>query len=53
MAVERREAALLAFLREPRTVEEIAEHGLVHLPTSKGRTCARWSGGRRRSTWTG
>ncbi|MFK8844340.1 MBL fold metallo-hydrolase [Streptomyces sp. Ac-502] len=33
---KRREAALLAFLREPRTVEEIAEHRLVYRPHVTG-----------------
>jgi glyoxylase-like metal-dependent hydrolase (beta-lactamase superfamily II) len=34
--VEKREAALLAFLNEPRTVEEIAEHRLVYRPHVEG-----------------
>lgn len=34
--VRRREAALLAFLGEPRTVEEIVEHRLVYRPHVKG-----------------
>ncbi|AWW43604.1 MBL fold metallo-hydrolase [Streptomyces cadmiisoli] len=34
--VERREAALLAFLGEPRTVEEIAGHRLVYRPHVQG-----------------
>lgn len=34
--VERREATLLAFLGEPRTVEEIVEHRLVYRPHVEG-----------------
>ncbi|WP_432187566.1 MBL fold metallo-hydrolase [Streptomyces sp. Tue6028] len=34
--VERREAALLSFLGEPRTVDEIAEHRLVYRPHVEG-----------------
>ena len=34
--VEKREAALLAFLGEPRTVEEIVEHRLVYRPHVEG-----------------
>jgi hypothetical protein len=34
--VEKRDAALLAFLDEPRTVEEIAEHRLVYRPHVEG-----------------
>ncbi|WP_411146214.1 MBL fold metallo-hydrolase [Streptomyces sp. x-80] len=34
--VEKREAALLSFLNEPRTVEEIAEHRLVYRPHVEG-----------------
>lgn len=34
--MEKREAALLAFLGEPRTVEEIAEHRLVYRPHVEG-----------------
>ncbi|MFJ3660034.1 MBL fold metallo-hydrolase [Streptomyces sp. NPDC090119] len=34
--IERREAALLAFLAEPRTVPEIAEHRLVYRPHVAG-----------------
>ncbi|MET7612000.1 MBL fold metallo-hydrolase [Streptomyces seoulensis] len=34
--VERREAALLAFLTEPRTIAEIAEHRLVYRPHVSG-----------------
>ncbi|WP_240152054.1 hypothetical protein [Streptomyces mobaraensis] len=34
--VERRDAALLSFLDEPRTVEQIAEHRLVYRPHVEG-----------------
>ncbi|MCQ4214629.1 MBL fold metallo-hydrolase [Streptomyces longispororuber] len=34
--VEKRDAALLAFLKEPRTVDEIAEHRLVYRPHVQG-----------------
>ncbi|MFI6873442.1 MBL fold metallo-hydrolase [Streptomyces sp. NPDC050400] len=34
--VEKRDAALLAFLTEPRTVDEIAEHRLVYRPHVQG-----------------
>jgi glyoxylase-like metal-dependent hydrolase (beta-lactamase superfamily II) len=34
--VEKRDATLLAFLHEPRTVEEIAEHRLVYRPHVEG-----------------
>ncbi|MEU9298676.1 MBL fold metallo-hydrolase [Streptomyces sp. NPDC048266] len=48
-----RDATLLAFLSEPRTVDEIADHRLVHRPHVEGPLYCRSSGGPRCSTWTG